>query len=195
MQPVLEGRHQTEVAPAAPQAPEQVGVLGGAAGQEPAVGGDDVGRQEVVDDEAARAHEPAETATQREAGNARRRDLPSRRGQAEGLRLVVEIAPGHPGLGPHGATGRIDPDALHEREIEHQPAVAHGVAGDVVTAPADGDEQVVGAREPHGLEHVAGAGAARDQSRLAVDRTVPNAPGGVVARIAGLQERPSQSAA
>ena len=50
---VLERGHQAQVAAAAAQAPEQIGVLGGAGREEAPVGGDDIGRQEIVDDETA----------------------------------------------------------------------------------------------------------------------------------------------
>ena len=45
---VLERGHDPEVAAAAPQGPEQVLVLVRAGGEHPALGGDDLGRQQVV---------------------------------------------------------------------------------------------------------------------------------------------------
>ena len=48
VQPVLERGHHPEVAAAAAQCPEQLGVAVGVAGQELAVGGDHVGRDQVV---------------------------------------------------------------------------------------------------------------------------------------------------
>ena len=193
VQTILEGGHQAQIAAAAAQAPEQVGVVGGARRQQAAVGGDDVGRQEIVDDETALAHQPAETAPEREAGNPRRRDLTPGRGQAERLRLVIEIAPRHAGLRRHRAPLPIDPDALHRRQVDHEPAVADGVAGDVVTAAAHGDQQLVGPREIDGGEHVGRTGAPRDQGGLAVDRAVPDTAGGVVAGVTGLQQRTTKA--
>ena len=90
---------------------------------------------------------------------------PPVRRQAEGLRLVVELAPRHAALRLHRAPRAVDPDALHRREVDHQAAVADGVAGDVVTAPADGHQQMVGPREIDRPDHVGGTGAPRDQQR------------------------------
>ena len=58
MQPVLERRYDAEVAAAAPQGPQQVGVLVGAGGERPAVGGDHVGGNQVVATEAVSAGQP-----------------------------------------------------------------------------------------------------------------------------------------
>ena len=73
----LEPRDDAEVAAAAAQAPEQVGVLRLARVDEPAVGGDDVGADEVVAREPELPHRPADAAAEREA----RRRPSSRRGR------------------------------------------------------------------------------------------------------------------
>src|SRR6516165_9231170 len=141
MKPIFERSDDTKVAAAAAQTPEEIGVLVWADGQKFTLGGDEVGGEQVVAAEAVLAHQPAEHATQSEAGNAGRRDDPAGAGQAKGLRLAVVLAPGEASLGPRNALKRIDPDTLHRREVDHQAAVAHRIAGDVVTAALDRDEQ------------------------------------------------------
>ena len=51
---------------------------------------------------------------------------------------------------------RIDLDAVHAGQVDHQSAVADGVAGDVVPAAAHRQQQVVCAREIDGGDHVVG---------------------------------------
>jgi len=193
MQAVLERRHQAQVAAAPAQAPEQIGVLGGAGREEAAVGGDDIGRQEIVDDETALAHQPAQAAAERETRDASGRDLAAGRRQPEGLRLVVELAPRHAALRLHRASRPVHADTLHRRQVDHQAPVTDGVAGDVVTAAAHGDQQLVGPREIDGGEHVGRTGAPRDQGGLAVDRAVPDTARGVVAGVTGLQQRTTKA--
>ena len=80
--------------PAPPRRPQkQVGVLGLARVDEPTVRGDHVGADEVVAGETVLAHQPADAAAEREAGDARGRDQPAGRGQGVRLRLVVDVAP------------------------------------------------------------------------------------------------------
>jgi hypothetical protein len=54
-----------------------------------------------------------------------------------------------------------------------------------VLAAADGDDELLGARELDRAHDVGDAGAAHDQRRAAVDRSVPDRARGVVAVIAG----------
>ena len=65
---------------------------------ERAVGGDDVGGEQVVDGQAVLAHQPAEPAAEGQAGDAGVRHGAAGRGQAERLRLAVELAPQHAAL-------------------------------------------------------------------------------------------------
>src|SRR6476661_4526193 len=103
MEPVLEGCDDPEVAAAAAQAPEQVGVLALARGQEAAVGGDDVRRDQVVAGKAVLALEPADAAAERQTRDAGARDGAAGGREAERLRLAVELAPRQARLRAHGA--------------------------------------------------------------------------------------------
>ena len=99
MEPVLERGDDAEIAAAAAQAPEQFRVLLGARRHQFAVGGDDVGRDEVVAAEPVLAHQPAEPAAQGQPGDAGGRDHPAGAGETESLGLAVVLAPGQAGLG------------------------------------------------------------------------------------------------
>jgi hypothetical protein len=57
-----------------------------------------------------------------------------------------------------------------------------------VAAASHGDEKITLARETDGGLDVGGAGAARDEPRMTIDRTVPDRASGVVPRVAGTDE-------
>jgi len=115
-------------------------------------------------------------------------DDPAGRGQPEGLGLAVELAPEESRLRSRRSPLRVDPQALHRREIDHEPAVTHRGAGDVVAAASHGDEKIARACETHGGPDVGGAGAARDEPGTTIDRAVPDRTGGVVLRVPGTDE-------
>ena len=92
MEPELVRGHDAEVAAAAAHAPEEIFVLVLARLDEPAVGRDDVRRDQVVAGEAVLGRQPAVAAAEREAADAGRRHAPARRRQAEHLRVAVELA-------------------------------------------------------------------------------------------------------
>jgi hypothetical protein len=91
MQLELEGGHDTEIAAAAAQCPEQVLVFLITGVNQLGVGSDDVGGNEIVDGQAELARGPAEAAAEREAGNPCGRVDAKRRGEREALGLFVEI--------------------------------------------------------------------------------------------------------
>jgi hypothetical protein len=57
-----------------------------------------------------------------------------------------------------------------------------------VAAASHGDEKIALARETDGGTDVGGAGAARDERGMTIDRTVPDGAGGVVLRVAGTDQ-------
>ena len=58
-----------------------------------------------------------------------------------------------------------------------------------MAAASHGDEKIVLTRQTDGGTDVGGAGAARDEPGMTIDRTVPDRAGGVVLRVAGTDER------
>ena len=105
-------------------------------------------------------------------------------GEAVLLRRGVELAPADATAGDGGLRLRVDLDRLQQREVDHQAAVADGVAGGCVTAALHGDEQVVLAREVDALLDVVGVGGLGDQAGVLVDHAVEDVTGFVVAGVA-----------
>src|SRR2546423_12204906 len=70
--------------------------------------------------------------------------------QADCLRLAVEFGPRHAGLGSRCPACRVHADALHQRQIDHETAVADATPGRAVTASTHRYEQAVFAGEVHG---------------------------------------------
>jgi hypothetical protein len=87
------------------------------------------------------AHEPAETATEREARHAGDRDEAAGGGEAVRLERVVHLTPVASPLSADRQPQGINRDAFHVRQVDHEAVIAHGEAGDVVTGAADGNEQ------------------------------------------------------
>src|SRR5689334_2030753 len=92
MEVELERDDDAEVAAAAANGPEELGVLPRARMHQLAVRGHDVGRDQVVDRHAEGARQPAEAAAEGEARDPGRRVDPGGKGEAEGLRLLVDVA-------------------------------------------------------------------------------------------------------
>ena len=174
----LELGDDAEVPPGPADAPEQVAVLLGAGLDQLPVGGDQVHRQQLVDGQAVLAHQPADAAAQGEPGQPGVGHDARRHGQPEGLGLPVELAQPDPRLRPHRPAGQVDPHALHQGEVDHQPVVAHRQAGKAVAAASDRHGEPDPASEADGVDDVGHAGAAGDERRVPVDRTVPHPPMG-----------------
>ena len=179
-----------EVPAPAAQTPEELRVLVLAGVDEPAVGGHEVGRDEVVAGQAVLAHQPADPAAEREPGDAGRRDEATGHRQPEGLRLVVELSPGRAALGDDALGVRVDPDALHRRQVDDDPAVGGGEPGQAVSTTANGDLELLAARELDGGDDVGDARAANDERRTPVDHPVPDGPSRVVAGSPGRSTSP-----
>ncbi len=186
----LERGDDAEVAAGAADGPEQVLVLGRARLPELPVGGDDVDREQVVDREPVLAAEMPDPAVQRQPSDAGRRDDAARYGEPEQLRLAVEVAPSGAALDADGPGLRVDVDAPHVREVDHEPAVVDGVAGDVVPAALDREHEALLAREVDRVHDVGGAAALHDQRGAPVDQGVPDRARLVVAGVARREHRP-----
>ena len=106
------------------------------------------------------------------------------------LGLRVHVAEKAAGLSARDALGRIDPDAAHERHVEHQSALANGQPGDVVPTAFDRQLHAVLTRGIHARDDVRYAEAPCDQRRTPIDHRVPDGARLVESRIAGAQEGP-----
>jgi hypothetical protein len=111
------------------------------------------------------------------------------------LRLSVEVAERAPSLGLRGTRLRIDDDAPHERQVDHQAALAHREPRDVVTAAAHGEQQLVLTCKADGLHHIRHAGTARDQRGATVDHRVPDRASLIVLGVGRTEHRSTKSRA
>src|SRR5439155_25994921 len=114
-------------------------------------------------------------------------------GEAERLGLAVELAPRDSTLSAHGAPDGIDPNTLHQGQVDHQPAVADAGAREAVGAAAYGHEQRVVTGEVDGAEGVGHPDGAADQAWPPLDIGVPNLAGLGIARIVGSDELAAQA--
>src|SRR5688500_137899 len=182
LQRELEAGHDTEVAAAAADRPEEVLVLGLTGVQQRAVRDDDVGAHQMVDGHAVLAREPAETAAEREAGNTGGGVDAERDRERIPLRDRVELGERAAGLDHGNLVAGVDVHVLHQRQVDDDAAVAECAAGNVVAAAAHGDEQLVLSGEADDALYVTRVDAAYDHRGFAVDHRVPDAAGLVVVR-------------
>ncbi len=184
MQPEEERRDDAEVAASTPDRPKEIRMLVGVGRDKAAIGQDDVHGQQVVDGQAIFARQVTQAATKGKAADAGGGDEAARCRHSEGVGGVVDLAPGAAALDAHGPRFRIDANALHLREVDHQPGVAGAEAGAVVAAPADSEEQVVLAGEGDGGDHVGDVGATGDHCGTLVDHAVVDRADRFIVRIA-----------
>jgi hypothetical protein len=138
------------------------------------------------------ADEPADAAAEGESGDPGAGHQPAGQCQAEGLGLVVEVAPQAAGLRDDPTGCRIDPDPGHRGQVQDEPAVGGGEAGDAVSATAHREREPLAAGELDPADHVGHAGGADDRDRPGVVGAVPDRPGLVVVRAGGRHQLPAQ---
>ncbi len=184
-----------EVATAAAQPPEQLGVLVRRCAHEPSVGGHELGADEVVAGEAVLALQPARAAAEGEAGDAGGRHAPSGGCQAMRGRRAVELGPGGAAADAGHAALGVDGDVGHVAHVEHEPIVDQRPARDRVPAAAHRDGEALLAGEGQRRDHVVGRRAARDERRPAVDHRVGERAGVDVGGVAGLVQAAAQAEA
>jgi hypothetical protein len=177
-----------EVPAAASQRPEQIGMVVRRCPDDVAVGGDHLCLQEVVDGEAVLAHEPADTAAEAEAADARVAHDASGRRQSVGLGRAVDVAPQGTALDVGRACGGVDRHGAHRRKVDDDPVVAHRRAGHVVTSTPYRDLHVTVPREAHRRGDVGDPTASGDQPGSPVDHAVPHRSRAVVVSVPGGDE-------
>src|SRR5262245_55749760 len=128
MESELKRSHDSEIATTAPNGPEKIRVFGRARAHQFSSGGHDIGRQQVVDGQPVLPADPAETATERQPGDACRGVDPNRSRKTKGLSLLVEIGQSGSRLHTHRSPFRIDTHRDHPRQVKHQTAVTYGVS-------------------------------------------------------------------
>ena len=166
--------NDAEIASAAAQPPEKLGVDAGAGAHQAPIRRHQVSRQQVIDGQPVFAHQPAYPAPQGKTGDSGGRNQPTGSGQASRLGGRIELAPGQAWLSGHRARRSIDFDAFHHRQIDHHTPVASAKAGHVVPPTPHRHEQIVFTYEPDRLHHVGFIGAANDKTGMAVDHPIPD---------------------
>ena len=188
-QPVRQRRGDPEVPAAAAETPHQVGMRLVGYLQHLAVRGHQLDGDQVVAGEALGRHQPAQTAAQRVAGDPGGRDGAPGDGESVHPGRVVDVAPARAALCPGRRSRRVDVDRAHPGQIDHQAALGHRPAGDVVPPAAHRDLQPGVARVAHRRRDVVGVRTAGDQRGPAVDQPVVHPASGVIALVAGCQQR------
>jgi hypothetical protein len=175
-----------EVAAAAADRPEQVGIGLGVDADEFAVGGDQLGGEQVVDRQAVLADQVADAAGEGDPADADRAGVAEPGRQAVGVRGGGVLPRGQARLGPGGAALWVDVQRTQVRQVEDDAPVADAVAGRAVAAAADGELQPGLARERDDAGDVRGVGGADDDRgppvEPAVEEGAPLVVAGVVRR-------------
>lgn len=105
---------------------------------------------------------------------------------------MIHVAPGCAALDPGPARLRIDANRAHERQVDHQALVAHGVAGNVVAAAAHRHAHSVCACEADRGDDVRNAMASRDQAWPAIDHAIPDDAGRIIVAVVRLYQWASE---
>ena len=187
VQPQGELGDDAEVAPAAAQRPEQVGVQRRGRRHGPAVGHHHLGREQAVAGEPQGAFEPAAAGAEREPADARGGHPAAGDGQPVLLGGGVDRAPGGAAADPHGAVRGVDDDVVDRAQVDAESPLDDRGAGDTVPAAVHRDGQPEPACEGQRRHDVARSAAAHDPSGVAVDHPVEDPTGLVVAGIGGDQ--------
>jgi hypothetical protein len=185
MQPVLEPGRHPEVAAAAAQRPKQVRMRLGVDVQQLAVGGHDLGGQQVVDGEAVLADQVANAAAEGDAAEPDRAGVTEPGRQPVGARRGGVLARGQACLCPSGAPFGVDVQRLHGRQVQHDPAVGGAVPGEAVTAAADRQWQPRLACQLHDVCDLPCVRDSNDDRWPVVEAAVEDGAGLVVAGVVG----------
>jgi hypothetical protein len=189
---VLERRGNAEVAAAAANGPEEVGVLIGACAEDPPVRHNQIGGAQVVQCEAVLGHQPSDPASERQSGYSGAANYSSRRRKTMDLGLPVELLPQDAALGADDTSPRVHVYALHRRQIDHQTVIERGVPCHIVAAATYSDAEVKRSCKFHRVDDVGDTVTARDRSRPFVDQPIVNPTPPVVTGIGGLYQLSSE---
>ena len=136
-----------EVTAAAAQGPEQLLVLARGRAHDSRVGGDDGGRDQVVERQAVHAQQVPDSSAEREPGHAGVSERPARRREPVPLTRRVEILPQRAAPASCRPCPAVDPHLTHQTQVDHDAAVADAETRDAVTTTADRHRQACFAGE------------------------------------------------
>ena len=189
---VLERGRDTKVAATSVERPEEVGVRIRRDAQHLTFRSNELDRVQVVCSEALRAYEPAEAASERQAGDTGRRYLTACHRQPMQRGFSVELTPGDATLRADRRRGGVDVDPFHLGEVDHQAAVRNRSTGHVVAPAPHGDLEACLTGKRDRVDDVGRAAAAGDERRPLVDQAVMNPSRVLVAVVSGLEQRPGE---
>jgi hypothetical protein len=124
-----------EVATATTQSPQQLGFVIGIRTQLVSFGRDQINGEEVVDGQPVTSQQMSEPAKQRQAADADSADRTSGGRQPVPLSRKIKVSPGRSSRRVGTPAARIHPNALQERQIDHETGIAHRMAGNTMSAP------------------------------------------------------------
>ena len=184
----LDRGHDAEVAAAAAQRPEQVGVVLGVGAHEAAVGGDDLERGDGVGLQAELARQPADAAAERVPGDPDVRRRAVQRGEAVRREPPDDALPLGAGADAHALGAGVDSDLLEPADVQQQRVLEVAERALVVAGRLRGDTQPhlagVGDRRDDTLV----VGGQRDRGRVLVEQEIEGGAGFIPAGVAGEQE-------
>ena len=149
-----------EIAAAAAQRPEQLGMVARVGDDDIALGGHHFGGEQRVDGEAVLAHHVADAAAQRQAADADGGGIAEADDEAVLLDRAGHFAGGEAGAAPGGARRRVDVDAVQAADVDNDAAFGDAEADDAVAAAAHRERQLGGAGEVEDGRDVRGIGDA-----------------------------------
>ena len=192
VQPVVEARDDAEVAAAAPDRPEEVRMTVGVDLEDAAVGGHDLGGEQMVDRQTVLAHEVAGAAAEREPADPDGGCVAEADGEAVRRGGGGDLTRREAACGTRDPAVGVDLERGEAGQVEHDPTLARAVAGGTVAAAADGELDAGLPRERDDASDLAGVDGPHDRRRTAVDGGQEDAPRLVVAGIAGADHRPGE---
>ena len=195
MQRELDRGHDAEVAAAAAQRPEQLGMLVRGGADRLAGRGHELDGEHVVAGEAVLALEPAGAAAEREARDAGARHAAADGGEAVLLGRGVDLGPGQPAAHARDPALGVDHELAQAADVDHEAVLDERQAGDGVAAAAHRDAQVARPRERERGAHLVRVRAARDVARPRLDHAVEERAGVLVLGLAGVVEMAPQRVA
>ena len=174
VEPELERGDDAEVGARAAESPEQVRMflLGGA--HDPLVRRDELDREQVVDRQAVLALESAHAAAERQPRNPGVRHDPDGADEAVLLRRVVEVAEERAAADAGNPTLRVNLNAPHAGEVDHDPVVAGREPRNAVAAAANRNHELLLARESKCRDDVVDARRPNDERGPPVGHPVPD---------------------
>src|SRR5262245_9108860 len=175
MQSEVESRCDAEVATASTDRPKQVGMRIGVRVDELAVGGHDVGREQIVDRQTVLADEVADASSESQTTDPDRPRIPEGRCQTM-LRGDFRVVAGCDASAyPGRATFDVDFEQVQAAEIQDDPAFARTVPRDAVAPAPDREFDPALTCKRDDLRDVVRASRAYDHRGPAVDTSIENA--------------------